>query len=174
MDNFGQYCKFIDAQLDILEKEVNTTTDKAETKIEMKGFIKRLRTIISILRKNSMQHVAEGFFRKYAINRVYNNRMRTNKEVIAIGLGMDLNSGWNQRIEKTYKQQADELAELGNNYPVLPYLPLDPRRKDIYELFLDAFGGERPNFFGVKCYPALGSWLPAIRFAAGSYIQNMC
>lgn len=160
MANFGQYCRFIDAQLDVLENEADQATEKVSDRLELKGFIKRLRTIISILRKNSMSNVASEFFKKYAINKVYNTLYDDQKEVIAIGLGMDLNQGWNQRIEKTFMQQANELAALGNTYPVLPFLPLDPRRKDLFELFLEAFSGDQPAYFGVKCYPALG-YLPS-------------
>lgn len=85
------------------------------------------------------------------------------KNVLITALMMDLETGWNTRIRKTFYQQIKELKTLSKNYPVLPFLFCDPRRADItnnkrknlYDLFNFAFC-ETQSFFGVKIYPALG------------------
>jgi predicted TIM-barrel fold metal-dependent hydrolase len=91
---------------------------------------------------------------------VLNYRDGGNKKLLAIALGMDLNSGWEDSVPKTWEEQNADLALLSKNHPVLPYLPIDPRRENLYDVFLSAFDQSNPQFFGVKCYPALG-YLPS-------------
>ena len=112
-----------------------------------------------------MSHVYETFRDRYAINHVINKAFETDTEMVTIVLGMDLNSGWKESIKKSNTQQNEELGKLPEVYPVIPFLPIDPRRADdegeenLYKLFLKAFDVDNPTFFGVKCYPSLG-YLP--------------
>lgn len=166
-----------EAQLDELEKQLNqpialtkststSTVKMALLSFDRKGFFKRVKQIIKILRSKQMSSVLHTFEHNYAINKVYNKRFSANKEQLTIVLGMDLNSGWQGSSEKTYMQQNTELAQLGKSEAILPFLPLDPRRandagsKNLYQVFLNAFDKNNPTYFGVKCYPALG-YLPA-------------
>ncbi len=124
-------------------------------------FLNRLRDIIQLLRTKKMSHVYDKFRSRYAVNNIIKE-----KELISIALGMDLNKGWEGKIKKSNHDQIAELSRLADTYPVLPFLPLDPRRADdqgvdnLYEIFLNAFTAGGSNFFGVKFYPALG-YLPS-------------
>jgi hypothetical protein len=128
-----------------------------------------IRAVIHILRKDYMKDVYEDFSDHYAINTV----VPGNKELITVVLGMDLNKGWEEkkkgkwgRIKKPNAEQVNELGKLADNYPVLPFLPLDPRRAleagtdNLYTMFYEAFKKGGSNYFGVKIYPSLG-YLPS-------------
>jgi predicted TIM-barrel fold metal-dependent hydrolase len=157
--------KDIPSALDRMEKELDQMEMEAKAMKSLHGFdlmefIKRYRTIIRILRSGSMEKVYSAFEKNYAIHKILNSREGGNKKLLTVALGMDLNSGWEDTVPKTWEEQNAELALLSKNQPVLPYLPIDPRRENLYEVFLKAFDQNNPQFFGVKCYPALG-YLPA-------------
>lgn len=157
--------KDLTSALDRMEKELEQMEFEAESTKSLYGFnpiefIRRYRTIIKLLRSGSMENVYTAFEQNYAIHQVLNNRDGGNKKLLTIALGMDLNSGWEDTVPKTWEEQNADLASLSKIYPVLPYLPIDPRRENIYEVFLSAFDQSNPQFFGVKCYPALG-FLPS-------------
>ena len=81
------------------------------------------------------------------------------KHFIFISLMMDIEKGWNSPPEKLIPEQIEEVKGLlKNNYPILPFFAVDPRKDDLYDNFLNAFSEEN-SFFGVKVYPALG-YLP--------------
>ena len=161
----------MDKFLDQLENEIDaeeavSLDNKSFTTLGIREVLVRIRNIIRLIRSKRMSDVYKGFETDYAINHVYNRTYQTDKDQITIVLGMDLNMGWEHTSEKTNLQQNAELGQLAAEYPVLPYLPLDPRRcehqgnKNLYEIFLNAFNKETPTFFGVKCYPSLG-YLPS-------------
>ena len=83
------------------------------------------------------------------------------KSTVFIPLTMDMTYGWD-KLSST-KNFANQVVDMQNlikaNYPILPFLAIDPRNPKLYEQFIDAFTGENP-FFGVKVYPALG-YLPS-------------
>ena len=151
--------------IDRMEKELDQMEIEAKAmeglhSLGLIEFIKRYRTIIRLLRSGSMESVYMTFQQNYAIHQVLNNREAGNKKLLTVALGMDLNSGWEDSVPKTWEEQNNELAVLSINQPILPYLPIDPRRENLYDEFLRAFDQNDPQFFGVKCYPALG-YLPA-------------
>jgi predicted TIM-barrel fold metal-dependent hydrolase len=157
--------KDLSSALDRMEKELDQMEFEEKSTKNLYGFnpiefIKRYRTIIQLLRSGSMENVYKAFEQNYAIHQVLNYRDGGNKKLLAITLGMDLNSGWEDSVPKTWEEQNADLALLSRNYPILPYLPIDPRRENLYEVFLEAFDQSNPQFFGVKCYPALG-YLPS-------------
>lgn len=157
--------KDLPSALDRMEKELNKMEFEAESTKSVYGFnpiefIRRYRTIIRLLRSGSMENVYKAFEQNYAIHQVLNYRDGGNKKLLTIALGMDLNSGWEDSVQKTWEEQNADLALLSKNHPVLPYLPIDPRRENLYEVFINAFDQNNPQFFGVKCYPALG-YLPS-------------
>lgn len=157
--------KDLPSALDRMEKELDQMEFEANSNKSLYGFnpiefIKRYRTIIKLLRSGSMENVYNAFEQNYAIHQVLNYRDGGNKKLLTIALGMDLNSGWEDSVPKTWEEQNTDLALLSKNKPVLPYLPIDPRRENLYDVFLDAFDQNNPQFFGVKCYPALG-YLPS-------------
>ncbi|MEP1306526.1 MAG: amidohydrolase family protein [Balneola sp.] len=170
----------VDTFLNEFEREIDELEKQLETSVELysevhkaalfgfdrRGFFRRLRHIIGLLRSKTMKTVLNRFEDGYAINQVYNKLFGTDKEQLSVVLGMDLNSGWNGTSEKSYAKQNKELGSLSKTEGILPYLPIDPRRSDdegdenLYTAFLKAFNKENPNFFGIKCYPALG-YLPS-------------
>ena len=97
----------------------------------------------------TMKAVYNHYINDFSLGKVLN------KDVIVTALMMDLEIGWSVNIKKGVYEQVDELKELSNNFPVLPFLFCDPRRNMLIELFNYAFCGDKP-FFGVKIYPALG------------------
>ena len=157
--------KDLPTALDRMDKELDQMELEAESMKSIHGFnpiefVKRYRIIIQLLRSGSMENVYKAFEQNYAIHQVLNNRDGGNKKLLTIALGMDLNSGWEDSVPKTWEEQNAELALLSKNHPVLPFLPIDPRRENLYEVFIEAFDQNNPQFFGVKCYPALG-YLPS-------------
>ncbi|MDQ3111183.1 MAG: amidohydrolase [Bacteroidota bacterium] len=128
-----------------------------------------LRGVIRILKKDYMEDVYTTFRDEYSINNVVDG----GKDLVTVVLGMDLNKGWEEKnkgkwgsIRKSNLVQVKELSDLANKYPVLPFLPLDPRRAsesgadNLYTMFYEAFKPGGSNYFGVKIYPALG-YLPS-------------
>lgn len=148
----------MERELDLME--IEATAMKNVHGLDLIEFINRYRAIIRILRSRSMDNVYTAFEQNYAIHQVLNSREGGNKKLLAIVLGMDLNSGWDNSVPKTWEEQNSELALTAKNKPILPFLPIDPRRENLYDVFLKAFDQSNPEFFGIKCYPALG-YLPA-------------
>jgi predicted TIM-barrel fold metal-dependent hydrolase len=155
--------------LDQMEKELSELEKELEISpfTEMEKEFKAVSLgkwwdIIRLLASNKMSSVFETFERKYAIHNVLKAMGDGNPELITVALGMDLNSGWQNSISKTYSKQNDELGKLAHSHPALPFLPVDPRRSELkgeenlYTAFLKAFDKTNPSFFGVKCYPSLG------------------
>jgi predicted TIM-barrel fold metal-dependent hydrolase len=157
--------KDLPSALNRMEKELDQMEIEAKSMKSVHGFnanefIKRYRIIIRLLRSGSMESVYHTFEQNYAIHQVLNSRDGGNKKLLTVALGMDLNSGWEDGVPKTWEEQNTDLALLSKNQPVLPYFPIDPRRDNLYEVFLEVFNQSNPQFFGVKCYPALG-YLPS-------------
>ncbi len=93
-----------------MEKELDQMEFEAESTKSIYGFkqiefIRRYRTIIKILRNGSMENVYTAFEQNYAIHQVLNSRDGGNKKLLTIALGMDLNSGWEDSIPKTWEEQ---------------------------------------------------------------------
>ena len=116
---------------------------------------------LRILGLSSSEKVLQYLYKKfYNIN-----------ETIITPLMMDLEPGWQRKATKSIATQIKEMKALVPNYPILPFLAIDPRRvhhydkknkkiiDDLYTNFLEAFTGTSP-FFGVKVYPATG-FLPS-------------
>lgn len=157
--------KDVPSALDRMEKELDQMEVEAKSKKSIHDanlweFIRRYRTIVRLLRSRNMEAVYTAFEQDYAIHQVLNYRNGGDKKLLTVALGMDLNSGWEDTVPKTWEQQNADLAHLAKNQPILPYLPIDPRRENLYEEFLEAFDQSNPQFFGIKCYPALG-YLPS-------------
>lgn len=154
----------IEEEIGRIEAELEDSTEKIN-RFRIFPFLARYRNIVRLLRSGRMSDVYISFRDRYAIHSVYNDVYQTDRELVSIVLGMDLNSGWDNSIPKTNAEQNEELGKLPQAYPVLPFLPIDPRRaglngdKNLYNIFLKAFDKQNPSFFGVKCYPALG-YLP--------------
>lgn len=76
-------------------------------------------------------------------------------------LTMDMTYGWDKLTStQSFESQVKAIRKLvKDDYPILPFLAIDPRNPKLYEQFIDVFTGENP-FFGVKVYPALG-YLPS-------------
>lgn len=164
--NVDSFIKRIDTELNNMELELKALDNKSLIAFERSEFIIRFRNILRLLSTKRMSDVYVTFRDRYAINNVINNTYGLDTEIVTIVLGMDLNSGWNGSIKKSYIEQNEELGKLPQAYPVIPFFPIDPRRADLdgeenlYNLFLKAFDVENPSFFGVKCYPSLG-YLPS-------------
>lgn len=149
------------------ESTLKRGEEQAFLNFGLREILKRIRNIISILKRKSMKHVLNVFEQQYAINRL----VQGSPELLTVVLGMDLNMGWgygrdrNLNIEKSQNEQNAELLSLARNRAIIPFFPIDPRRADLkdekenlYTSFYNAFTSEVP-FFGVKVYPALG-YLP--------------
>lgn len=94
--------------------------------------------------------------REKMLNYYRNKITKDFTNLIFISLMMDIEKGWNSPPKKSIPKQIEEVKILlKKNYPILPFLAVDPRKNNLYETFLKAFTGEFP-FFGVKVYPALG------------------
>lgn len=125
----------------------------------VKSFLKKIYHLVVILKSRKMLKVLETFQDHYSISNV------SEATQISIVLGMDLNMGWgvgnpNLKIEKSQRQQNNELLDLVKTEAILPFFPVDPRRANLYDNFLAAFSDTGASFFGVKVYPALG-YLPS-------------
>ncbi len=80
-------------------------------------------------------------------------------KIITTPLMMDMEFGWKQSTKDSLSIQIQRMKDLQNDHAVLPFLAVDPRRDNIFNIFLDAFSGPNP-LFGVKVYPPLG-YLPS-------------
>lgn len=165
-DNVDSFIERMELELSEMEAEFNNSDIKGWFGANVKEFFVRYSNILRLLKTKRMSDVYVSFRDRYAVNHVVNSVYGSDTEVVSIVLGMDLNSGWNGSIKKSYDHQNSELGQLPQAYPVLPFFPIDPRRADLmgednlYELFLNAFDVDNPSFYGVKCYPALG-YLPS-------------
>ncbi|TCC90106.1 hypothetical protein EZ428_12520 [Pedobacter frigiditerrae] len=151
--------------LDLIELERATSNKVELSKLGLGEFLRRCRFILNLLGSKKMEDVYKSFRDKYGIHHVNRELSGEDCELVTIALGMDLNMAWDNSIKKSQQEQNKELSELSAQYPVLPFLPIDPRRADhdnnsseenLYDVFLSAFDSVEPKFFGVKCYPALG------------------
>lgn len=159
---------FAQADLDKLTKGLRT--DKFPLINPIPGWqeIKsRLADLLDILRDRDMAPVYD-YFVKNAIHHQFSNPPR---ELISVQLGMDLGAGWREGQIKTFQQQTDELLALSLTEPILPYLPVHPKRaavattkpggfNELYDTFIEKFSTPGNSYFGIKCYPALG-YLPS-------------
>ncbi|MBN1116146.1 MAG: amidohydrolase family protein [Bacteroidales bacterium] len=104
---------------------------------------------IEIFKMKNMRQVLKFLFQNY-----YNPQ-----STILTPLMMDLEAGWNSKPQKSVRRQISELKKLIDEFAILPFFAVDPRKKDIYDNFIYSFS--KPNsFFGIKVYPALG-YLPS-------------
>ncbi|MFP4025952.1 MAG: amidohydrolase family protein, partial [Thiohalospira sp.] len=114
--------------------------------------------LFAIMNMNSMKEILEHYYTHFALQ----------KNIICTPLMMDLEEGWFFKAKKSLGEQIDELKGLMNDYAILPFLAVDPRKADkkgkenLYQLFLKAFSPDHNGnqFFGIKIYPALG-YLPS-------------
>lgn len=164
-DNLDAFLAHTENELNKLETEIDNSNIKNISALSYIEFLSRYRQILQLLASNNMADVYEKFRDRYAIHNIVNNAHQANYELITVALGMDLNSGWDGSIKKSNREQNAELGALAQAYPILPFLPIDPRRAEasgednLYTFFLNAFDKAHPSFFGVKCYPSLG-YLP--------------
>lgn len=121
---------------------------------------------LKVIRKKSMEEVFKFYYDNYSLNTIKAELNLNDYAFITVALMMDLEIGWRTSIKKNVSQQITELNTLADNYPVLPFFSVDPRRAtevgttNLYELFLQAFCNKNARFFGVKIYPSLG-YLPS-------------
>lgn len=114
--------------------------------------------LFAIMNMNSMKEILEHYYKHFALQ----------KNIICTPLMMDLEEGWFFKAKKSLDEQIDELKNLMNEYAILPFLAVDPRKAEkngkdnLYQLFLKAFTPDHNGnqFFGIKIYPALG-YLPS-------------
>ena len=113
---------------------------------------------LKILKKGDMFDVFQHYHDKISVH----NLPEFHKlPFVTAALMMDMQTAWPKgKVRKDYSMQVEELRQIASTEPVLPFLAIDPRRENLYEMFLKAFEKGRPSFFGVKCYPALG-YFPA-------------
>lgn len=143
-----------------IEQEINQATE-ATAALEGFSVAGLWRTLRNIVFKTDMRGILEYYLNKVAVR---NLPPYTNRPQVTSILLMDLEAGWNRTIHKKLFQQVNEVKTLMRDFPLLPYIAVDPRRADwhgednLYALVLHALTGDMP-FFGVKVYPALG-YLP--------------
>lgn len=161
---------FTDLSFDVAYNKINQNEENWEVELkqdlEMKNYISinsNTKGIIDTIKARNFL----GFKKMEEVYNYYINNFSLSKvlgkdNVIVTALMMDLELGWDTRLNKTLYDQILELKELASNVPVLPFLVCDPRRADLitnkenlYSLFNLAFCSENP-FFGIKIYPALG------------------
>ncbi|MBR9919162.1 amidohydrolase family protein [bacterium] len=166
-----------DRYLAQLENDIETELEQFDQEKELasildfdwKNFLRRLYSIIKILKTSRMSKVYKAFHDKYAVQNVEGG------DLLTIVLGMDLNMSWSSAIQESFDEQFYELLNLSYRKPIVPFLPLDPRRAErtenedgneyrfnhLYDKFLEAFDKNNDRqYFGVKIYPALG-YLPS-------------
>jgi predicted TIM-barrel fold metal-dependent hydrolase len=156
-DSDNNWSEFV-LELEYLEKnESSFNTNNANTTRGIKDFIKNKK----LLSLTTMSDVYDYYIQHYALNQ-YKFCDFYKKDLITIGLMMDLEMGWEVKIRKSIITQIEELKLLSNSKPVLPFLSVDPRRahlqgtNNLYSLFMNAFDKKTNSFFGVKIYPGLG------------------
>ncbi len=118
-----------------------------------------------ILKCKDMKEVYEYYLEKFGLNQKDSELGYEDKDIITTALMMDLATGWGVKLRKGLVAQIEELKQLSQEVPILPYYAVDPRREtntleNLYELFLLAFPEQGPSFFGLKVYPGLG-YLPS-------------
>jgi len=142
--------------------------DELESVVEVTSSVEflsnKIRDAYSIVfRKKNMLEILDFYNTNFSVNTLdeYQNRPM----VLGV-LMMDLETGWGKAPAKKILDQVNEIKDIAQKRPVLPFLAVDPRRADhadrkenLYSLFLDAFTDPETPFFGVKCYPSLG-YLP--------------
>ncbi|MDF1696865.1 MAG: amidohydrolase family protein [Saprospiraceae bacterium] len=145
----------------LLEKELEKTIDIHET-YELFGF--NVKDGYKVLRKKNMMEILDFYHEEFSITKL---PAFTNHKMVLGILQMDLETGWDFKPKRGFRQQVREIKEISKTRAILPYFAVDPRRaekngpdENLYELFLEAFTDKDNPFFGVKCYPALG-YLPS-------------
>ncbi len=108
-----------------------------------------------ILGLDNMQEVYEFYLDKFSLKKTSGLGLN-GKDLFITALMMDLETGWGVKTRKPFEKQISEYIDLGQNFPILPFFACDPRRENLYDLFLEAFPENGPSFFGVKIYPGLG------------------
>lgn len=144
-----------------LENELDTVIELSE-EVELFGY--KLKEAFRVLKKQSMIEVFDYYYDNFSIHKI----PEFSKSPLITGiLMMDLETGWDIKPKKNLFQQIEEIKQLTTQRPIIPFLPVDPRRasqvnpkEDLYELFLTAFTDPVNPLFGVKCYPSLG-YLPS-------------
>ncbi len=137
-----------------LETELEAVIEVAD-EVEIMGF--DLREALAVLRKKDQREVLEHYLGKFSLMQIPEFWGRP---FVTGVLMMDLETGWDIQPKKKLAEQVDEIKAISEVHPIIPFFPVDPRRPDVYELFLKAFAEGDTQFFGVKCYPALG-YLPS-------------
>jgi len=95
----------------------------------------------------------------------YENFYNINTDIL-VPLMVDLDKGWVKHPEKgsikSIGEQIVEIKNIMNDFPIIPFLAVDPHRtknekpeNDLYANFHKAFTGKN-KFFGIKIYPGLG------------------
>jgi predicted TIM-barrel fold metal-dependent hydrolase len=108
-----------------------------------------------ILGLDNMEEVYAFYLDRFSLNKTSGLGLN-NKNLFVTGLMMDLETGWGVKTRKSFEKQISEYINLGQDFPILPFFACDPRRKNLYDLFLEVFPENGPSFFGVKIYPGLG------------------
>ncbi len=108
---------------------------------------------LKVIMKNSMEKVFKLYLERHSLAAVSKYEDRP---FVACVLMMDLEQGWGKQTRKSYFEQISELNTIAKQEAILPFLALDPRREDLYEMFLKAFCQDDSQFFGVKTYPSFG------------------
>lgn len=116
-------------------------------------------TLLMLL-KGSMKDVLEHYLNNYALHKNAIPEL-DGAEIITAVIMMDIEKSWDITVKKSQRDQIDEIKQLTQDFAILPYLSIDPRRysdvnNNIFDLFLHAFSNDDKSFFGVKVYPALG------------------
>jgi len=115
---------------------------------------------IKLLNLDTMEKVYQYYMDKFSLAKSFD--ALPNENTLTTALMMDLEMGWETKIDRPMYEKITNLKLLASKYPILPFLACDPRRADksentenLYDLFNEAFCKGIP-FFGVKIYPALG------------------
>lgn len=162
--SISAYFKFLMDETAIELKLIDTVHVLDKASETWMYFLRRLRFIVSILSSKDMDNVYTAFSDYFAIN----NQLE-DKELISIVIGSNLGNGWTGNIEKTFKEQTDELLDLSQKEAVIPFLPIDLSRienkaegsNELFDVFLEAFNKyESSCYFGIEINPALG-YLPS-------------
>lgn len=141
-------------QLEIELENLNEIAGEAE----LFGF--ELKEAFTVLKKQNMLEVFDYYYDQFSIHKMLEFQ---NCPLVTGVLMMDLETGWGIKPHKKLFQQLSEIKQVSKERPIIPFLPLDPRRanytdpnENLYELFLNAFTDPDTPLFGVKCYPSLG------------------
>ncbi len=104
-----------------------------------------------------------NMFKESTMEEILLKRMTYDIDSIYVSLMMDTSMAIKGKMEKTIRQQMEDLRDLRNKYPhkILPFVSIDPNNPEAFQLFSDAFDDEKDfKFWGVKIYPCLG-YLPS-------------